>query len=90
MRNTLLVLSAVLFAAACTPPKPATPATSVVRYSTEGEYESVRDDLQNAIIAKGLVIDNTSFIATMLERTGKDVGSSKPPLTLASPIELEP
>jgi uncharacterized protein (DUF302 family) len=78
MLNTLLILSSVVLIAACTPPKPATPATSVVRYSAEAEFENVRDDLQNAIIAKGLVIDNTSHIAKMLERTGKDVGSTKP------------
>jgi uncharacterized protein (DUF302 family) len=77
MRNILLILSCVILSAACTPPKPATPATSVVRYSAEAEFDNVRDDLQNAIIAKGLVIDNTSHIAKMLERTGKDVGSTK-------------
>ncbi len=78
MRYTLLILSTAVLIVACTPPKPAAPAASVVRYSVEGEFDSVRDDLQNAIIAKGLVIDNTSFIAKMLDRTGKDVGSAKP------------
>lgn len=81
MRYTLLILSAAVLVTACTPPKPAAPATSVVRYSAEAEFDTVRDDLQNAILAKGLVIDNTSFIAKMLERTGKDVGSSKPLFT---------
>jgi len=78
MRNTLLILSAAVLVTACTPPKPAAPATSVVRYSAEAEFDSVRDDLKNAILAKGLVIDNTQFIAKMLGRTGKDVGSTKP------------
>ena len=77
MRYTLLILSATVLVAACAPSKPAAPATSVVRYSAEAGFDSVRDDLQNAIIAKGLVIDNNSFIASMLERTGKDVGSTK-------------
>lgn len=77
MRTILLIISSVILIAACTPPKPSAPATSVVRYSVEGEFDNVRDDLQNAIIAKGLVIDNTSHIAQMLERTGKDVGSTK-------------
>jgi len=77
MRNTLLILSAVALVAACTPPKPAAPATSVVRYSADAQFDTVRDDLQNAILAKGLVIDNTQFIAKMLGRTGKDVGSTK-------------
>ena len=78
MRNSLLILSAVVLVAACTPPKPDAAASSVVRYSAEGKFDSVRDDLQNAILAKGLVIDNTAFVAKMLERTGQDVGSNKP------------
>lgn len=78
MRYTLLILSAVVLVAACTPPKPAAPATSVVRYSADAEFDTVRDDLQNTILAKGLVIDNTAFVAKMLERTGQDVGSTKP------------
>jgi len=81
MRNILLILSSIVLIAACTPPKPAAPATSVVRYSAEADFDNVRDDLQNAIIAKGLVIDNTAYIAKMLERTGKDVGSTKPVFT---------
>lgn len=78
MRYPLLILSAVVLVAACTPPKPDAAASSVVRYSAEGKFDNVRDDLQNAIIAKGLVVDNTAFVAKMLERTGQDVGSNKP------------
>jgi len=81
MRDTLLILFVAALVAACTPPKPAAPATSVVRYSAEAEFNDVRDELQNAILAKGLVVDNTQFIAKMLERTGKDVGSTKPIFT---------
>jgi hypothetical protein len=77
IRSTLLILSAGVLVAACAPPKPAAPASPVVRYSAEADFASVRDDLQSAILAKGLVIDNTSFIASMLERTGKDVGSTQ-------------
>jgi len=50
----------------------------VVSYSQKAKFETVRDDLKTAIEAKGLVIDYQSFIHRMLERTGKDVGSSKP------------
>lgn len=81
MRDTLLILFVAALVTACTPPNPTASATSVVRYSAEAEFDSVRDDLQNAIIAKGLVIDHTSHIGKMLERTGKDVGSSKPLFT---------
>ncbi len=49
----------------------------VVTYSKAGKFEDVRDDLKQAIEAKGLVIDYESFVNRMLERTGKDVGSTR-------------
>ena len=49
----------------------------VVSYSTKAKFEDVRDDLKQAIESKGLVIDFESFVHRMLERTGKDVGSSR-------------
>jgi hypothetical protein len=49
----------------------------VVSYSKTAKFEDVRDDLKLAIEAKGLVIDYESFVNRMLERTGKDVGSSR-------------
>jgi len=73
----LLFIVLALGFSACTPPKPATPVASVVRQTIEADFDTVRDDVKNAILAKGLVIDNTSYIAKMLDRTGKDVGSTK-------------
>lgn len=49
----------------------------VVTYSKRAKFEDVRDDLKLAIEAKGLVIDYQSYVNRMLERTGKDVGSSR-------------
>jgi Domain of unknown function DUF302 len=49
----------------------------IVTYSQKAKFETVRDDLKSAIEGKGLVIDYQSFIGKMLDRTGKDVGSSK-------------
>lgn len=77
MRKAILFIPALVFAAACTPPQPGAATSSVVRYSADAKFDTVRDDLHDAILAKGLVIDNTSYIAKMLARTGKDVGSSK-------------
>lgn len=51
--------------------------TPVVTYSKKAKFEDVRDDLKIAIESKGLVIDYHSFINTMIERTGKDVGSTR-------------
>ena len=65
-----------LLAAICTPAFAADPHP-VVAYSKQAKFEDVRDDLKAAIEAKGLVIDYHSFVNRMLERTGKDVGSSK-------------
>jgi len=44
----------------------------------QGKYEDVRQDVADAIINKGLKIDYTGKIGDMLERTGADVGSTKP------------
>lgn len=49
----------------------------VVTYSKAARYDEVRDDLKLAIEAKGLVVDHESHIGRMLERTGKDVGSTR-------------
>lgn len=46
--------------------------------SKAGSFEDVKFDLTNAIIERGLVVDHTGFIGQMLERTGADVGSTKP------------
>ena len=48
-----------------------------VLFKTQGTFQDVRDSLQMAIEGKGLKITNTNKIAAMLERTGKDVGSTR-------------
>ncbi|TAK85378.1 MAG: DUF302 domain-containing protein [Betaproteobacteria bacterium] len=49
----------------------------IVTYSKAAKFEDVRDDLKLAIEGRGLVVDHESFVNRMLERTGKDVGSSR-------------
>lgn len=49
----------------------------VATYSKKAKFENVRDDLKTAIESKGLVIDYQSFVNKMLERTGKDLGSTR-------------
>ena len=56
--------------------KPAADPGHRVQYSKEGKFEDVRDDLKTAIQNRGLVIDHTSHIHNMLERTGKDIGQT--------------
>lgn len=49
----------------------------VVTYSKKARFEDVRDDLTAAIEGKGLVVDFQSFLNKMIERTGKDLGSTR-------------
>ncbi len=42
-----------------------------------GSYDDVKFDLANAITNRGLVVDFNGNVGAMLDRTGKDVGSTK-------------
>jgi len=54
-------------------------AQPVVSYTRNGApFADVRDDLKTAIESRGFVVDYQAQIGSMLERTGKDVGSAKP------------
>jgi uncharacterized protein (DUF302 family) len=81
MKRLLATLISATAIAACSPPpqqaaKPAAApdANLIARYSKEAKFENVKEDAENAIKNRGLVIDNTSHIHQMLERTGKDLG----------------
>jgi uncharacterized protein (DUF302 family) len=50
-------------------------AQDMVSYTTDQSFEDVVFGLENAIIGEGLVIDATSHVGDMLERTKADVGS---------------
>lgn len=47
---------------------------NLVIYKTEGEFDDVREDLVDAIIGRGLVIDYNGRPGEMLKRTQADVG----------------
>lgn len=68
---TVAVLAAGALSAQAAEPHP------VVSYSKKAKFEDVRDDLKLAIEGKGLVIDYHSHVNRMLERTGKDIGSTR-------------
>jgi len=53
-------------------------AQDVRSYSKKAPFDDVKFELTNAIIARGLTVDYTGAIGKMLERTGADVGSTKP------------
>lgn len=76
MRTRFLLLSALVSLLACAPPK-APDAGVVARYTVEGDFDDVKEEVTNAIKDRGLIVDHVSHIATMLERTGKDLGTTK-------------
>jgi hypothetical protein len=47
-------------------------------YSATASFDDIKFELNNAIIGRGLTIDFNGQIGKMLERTGADVGSTKP------------
>jgi uncharacterized protein (DUF302 family) len=51
---------------------------SVVVESTREDYETVKLNLEAAIVERGFSISNTLHISDMLDRTGKDLGYPKP------------
>lgn len=84
MRHLIIIpaVLALVLATGCKPTAPPTPSTaqpaSVVRYSSDSSFDNIVEDLRHAIAARGLVVDNVAYIGKMLDRTGKDVGSTKP------------
>ena len=76
-RQTLLLLFALTLLASFSQLAGAADPAPVVRYSAEQKYEYVRDDLINAINSRGFVIDQISHVGQMLDRTGKDLGTTK-------------
>ena len=53
-------------------------AQEIVTYTKKAGFEDVKFDLTNAITNRGLVIDSNGNVGRMLDRTGADVGSTKP------------
>lgn len=82
IRILAVVLLPLAWLAGCAPP-PEPPkfrdaAHYVTRYAKEAKFDTVKDDLVLAIENRGLVVDHTSYIHNMLERTGKDLGMTTP------------
>ena len=56
---------------------PATAAETITSYETTAPFDEVRQDLMDAIVNRGYVIDYEAFVGEMLARTGADVGAEK-------------
>lgn len=49
--------------------------THLVLQKAQGKFADVKEDVVNAVIKRGLVVDSVSQIGDMLTRTGKDLGA---------------
>jgi hypothetical protein len=78
MKHALAIILSAALAAGGAAPALANGPDHLKLYSKRGNYEDVKLDIEIAITNKGLVIDHTSHIGAMLDRTGKDLGTSKP------------
>ena len=55
----------------------AAPQDHLKLYKTQGDFDTVKRDVVIAITGAGLIIDYTSHIGAMLDRTGTDLGTPK-------------
>lgn len=71
----ILCAAVAAVAATAAPAQQAERAEGAVTYTVEQSFDDVMFGLESAIIGQGLVIDATSHVGEMLERTRADVGS---------------
>ena len=66
----------------------AAPAIAEGPYTSRSAFDDVRFELGNAVVSRGLSIHSEGNFGKMLERTGADVGSTKPVYKQAEFIEV--
>ena len=64
------------------------PAGAEGPYTSKSAFDDVRFELGNAVIARGLSVHTEGNFGKMLERTGADVGSTKPVYKQAEFVEI--
>ena len=60
----------------------------MVVYQLKGDFDAIKEDLELAITARGLLISGTLHISDMLKRTGEDLGYPEPVFQRAESIEF--
>lgn len=57
-------------------------------YVSKDDFDTVKTFIEEALTARGLVVNNVSHIGDMLERTGRDLGATKQVYVKAEAIEF--
>lgn len=60
----------------------------VVAHTVRGQFEDVKERVMLAIENRGLVLNYTARVGDMLERTGKDIGRTRPIYATAEVLEF--
>lgn len=69
-----LILLGCTFSTASKPNSPVDLYAHMVRHTVASDFETIRDQVVEAIIERGMIVNNISHIGNMLERTRKDLG----------------
>ena len=75
--STAAILAATALPLMAMPVGSAHAADDVTTYETQGDFEDVAAEVNDAIVNQGYVVDYHGFIGDMLKRTAEDVGSDK-------------
>jgi uncharacterized protein (DUF302 family) len=57
-------------------------------FTSKYDFDTVKQNVEEALTSRGLVVNNVSHIGEMLERTGKDLGAAKQIYARAEAIEF--
>ena len=75
MRARFTSCITLLLALLCAPADARSPELKVV--AVNATFDDVRENVEDAILKRGFVIDYTAYIGNMLNRTAKDVGATR-------------
>jgi uncharacterized protein (DUF302 family) len=87
MKRQILEIAALAALCLCWQPVGAA-MPGVTVQALKGDYDDVKERVVMAIENRGLVIDHTAHVGTMLERTGKDIGRDRRIYLQAEVIEF--
>src|SRR5574340_717266 len=83
-----LLILAMIMGLSAVPAIGGTVVPNVVIHSGKGQFDEVKERVVMAVENRGMVLNYTSHVGDMLERTGKDLGRTRRLYTHAEVIEF--
>lgn len=87
MMRYMLLISIIFYITDAVGSNDAGPSPLIV-YETQGDFGDIKEDIEMAIIDRGLLVSGTLHISDMLNRTGPDLGYQRPVYHQAESIEF--